>query len=162
MLHFQSFLVSVIVVVELSSLVALPCKNILDISLICDDFARKNRTICSVMENARQNRRLQVLIERLSDKVYGIESRYTKPRSPEHILPVPCPFVITRFHRKRCGKRDPYSYLWLAKSDFNKTSWSREIKFNGSGPVKAHLTNWSKFTLWKINTHWIMSHGQRL
>ena len=63
------------------------------------------------MENARQNRRLQVLIERLSDKVYGIESRYTKPRSPEHILPVPCPFVITRFHRKRCGKRDPYSYL---------------------------------------------------
>ena len=161
-LHVQSFLVSVVVGVALSSLVALPRKKILDISLICYDFARKKPTICSVMENARRNRRLQVLIERLSDKVYGIESRYTKKCSPEHILPVPCPFVITRFHRKRCGKRDPYSYLWLAKSDFNKTSWSREIKFNSSGAVKANLTNWSKFTLCKINTHWILSHGQRL
>ena len=63
------------------------------------------------MENARRNRRLQVLIERLSDKVYGKESRYAKPSSPEHILPGPCPFVITRFHYKRCSKQDPYSYL---------------------------------------------------
>jgi len=63
------------------------------------------------MENARRNRRLQVLIERLSDKVYGKESRYAKPRPPEHILPGPCPFVITRFHYKRCSKQDPYSYL---------------------------------------------------
>lgn len=62
------------------------------------------------MENARRNRRLRVLIKRLGNKVYGKEFRYAKPRSPEHILPVPCPFP-TRFRYKRYSKQDPYSYL---------------------------------------------------
>ena len=74
-------------------------------------FRPKKPDDFNVIENAQRNRRLQVLIERFSNKVYGIESGYRKPRSPEHILPVPCPFVITRFHRKRCSKQDPYSHL---------------------------------------------------